>query len=393
MSDLLMLGTSDSIHSIGGSGTDPATPNNVNQRAQTWNGTNEKCKPERSGRSLFFVGTHANDIHEMTYTDLAAAFDAPSISKVNEHLYSETIDGISFQQGPDKLLYSHSLFGDIACMLFEKEQGVVGATPYVLAGSNYLIDDKRYNNRSYIRDMCTIPELVNDAQGRVGRDYRSDMTYVLVQRYIDGKWRFYIERFEAPWEGGEEQDMWFLDSALLYDGAETDTITGLDHLEGQLVQVFAYNRYSNPAMATDPTFSEEFYEVTNGSITLPIEVTRAVVGLTYACAVQLLPFAQEGKRDGSAVGRKVKVDEVLIDLYKSRGVLVKSGSEFLREEEVVRRKADVNEMDQYIPLYSGFSRLPIDDTWEGDGEIILYSEQPFPFLIRSVTTSSDIEGP
>jgi hypothetical protein len=48
-------------------------------------------------------------------------------------------------------------------------------------------------------------------------------------------------------------------------------------------------------------------------------------------------------------------------------------------------------MDAYVPLFTGNKTIPIDDTWEGSGEIEIVSDEPQPCTVRLVNVMVDRE--
>ena len=166
----------------------------------------------------------------------------------------------------------------------------------------------------------------------------------------------------------------------------------LFHLANETVVVSGWNETLG-ATSTDPTFSTETFVVNaDGTLDLPSPMTRAVIGYAYEARLKLLPFFPGALgQSGSPLGRKVKADGLIVDMYRTRAILAKSKSDFLVEEELVQRQ-DQDLMDAYPPLFTGFKRVYMDDSWDEDGQIEIYSEQPFPMFIRSVTSIVDVEG-
>ncbi len=66
------------------------------------------------------------------------------------------------------------------------------------------------------------------------------------------------------------------DSYVTYTGAPTTSITGLSHLEGEEVVVWA----NGVDLGTDANY-EQTYTVASGAVTLPAEDTNVTVGLPY----------------------------------------------------------------------------------------------------------------
>src|SRR3546814_7771859 len=56
--------------------------------------------------------------------------------------------------------------------------------------------------------------------------------------------RSYIEVMQAPFEHDDLENAFEVDCGLTYSGTATGTLTGLSHLEGQMVEVLAINKRS-----------------------------------------------------------------------------------------------------------------------------------------------------
>jgi hypothetical protein len=108
-----------------------------------------------------------------------------------------------------------------------------------------------------------------------------DRVYYTVKRTINGSTVRYVERWaqEIDCRGGAINKE--ADSCVTYTGAVTTTITGLDHLEGEEVVVWA-NGFD---VGTDDDGSL-IYTVASGQITLASAATNVVIGLPYTARFQ-----------------------------------------------------------------------------------------------------------
>ncbi len=88
-----------------------------------------------------------------------------------------------------------------------------------------------------------------------------------------------------------------------------DTISGLDHLEGQVVSVLA-----NGATHPDRT-------VSGGSITLARSSTKVKVGLKYTSLLQTMRL-DAGAQNGTSQAKTKRIFNISIRLYESIGVEV-----------------------------------------------------------------------
>jgi hypothetical protein len=363
--DLLIIGTADGIVSLGGTENNVISPTNIRQRRHTGVGASPGTWPIRIGTVLLFIDNHQLSVHELIYSSQANGYDAPSLAPLSDHLYASRALDIALAHSPLDTAYIRTGNGKMIALTYEQAQKVVGHAEFDFGGM--------------VLSHTVIPE---DGE---------DTLYMLIQRTIDGVDRHYIERLQPVFDGDDtDLDAWFLDSALEYNGAPTTIITGLDHLEGETVQIFAYDfvsggTFSAPAETGDPVFTRT---VLGGAITLPIEVSHCIVGLPLLAYIKMLNHAVE-TTDGSSFGRLSTVDGVLVTFLKSRAVSVRA-AEGLPAEPLILRKGGQN-MDEYTPLFSGVVSVPIDSSWTIPDALEFISDTPHPCTILSVTTMVDRE--
>ena len=63
---------------------------------------------------------------------------------------------------------------------------------------------------------------------------------MIVERTINGAVKQYVEFLEDDYreaDGHTESDQYYVDSGLTYTGSSTSTLSGLSHLEGEIVAV------------------------------------------------------------------------------------------------------------------------------------------------------------
>jgi hypothetical protein len=366
--DLLMCATTDNIASLGGTENAIMSPTNVRQRRHAGFGTAIGITPIRVGSVLLFVGNHNNSLHELVYSAQTDGYEAPAVSVLADHLYASGIAGVSFAQTPHDMAYLYTDDGEIIALAYEREQQVVGHSRFIFP-------------QGKIRSLCVIPE------------DRRDALYVLVERETNGIKRHFVERLEKAYEyAAGDVPFWYLDSALSYSGAPTTVITGLGHLEGHYVRVYGYDETTtfNPVVGPHAAKSSpELLRVTNGQIVLPYPITYAVIGLPYDAYFRLLPHAID-ERDGSTLGRKQRVDYVIVNLMETHSLAVQSGDTTLPVDDILLRKGE-QEMDQWTPLFTGSIDVPVEDTWDARAEMTFSSNEPFPCIVRALTLVVDRE--
>jgi len=139
-----------------------------------------------------------------------------------------------------------------------------------------------------------------------------------VKRIINGEAVRYFEKvaFQADCQGNILNKQ--ADSFIEYSGLPTNIITGLNHLEGKEVIVWADGKDLSPS----ENGAQKTYTVTSGSITLDagVNVENAIVGLPYTAYYKSSKLAYAA---GSPLGQKKKINAigVIVDNTHSRGLL------------------------------------------------------------------------
>jgi hypothetical protein len=178
---------------------------------------------------------------------------------------------------------------------------------------------------------------------------------------------------------GDLEDAFFVDCGGTYSGTAANVLTGLDWLAGETVDILADGRVLPQATVT-----------VDGVLTLPNAVEASVVqyGLPIAdCLGELLrpPLTDA---TGDKLGRKIKIVNVDVDLYESKGLKFRSDrdqDDYLKERPASNRPALPN------GLSHGTFRLIIDGSWTSEGRLSFLCDQPLPSTIRAINVHVDTE--
>lgn len=347
----LLVGTSGATRTIrANDGNSALTNENKRQRRET----QEKCaevEPAFVGETAFFVDASRKSIHEFFYDYNVNGYRTPELSILSNHLLKEQINALSWQSSPEGLLYALTDDGKLAVTALEKAQQVAGITPFKIAGGS--------------ADDFGIVEAINTISTAT-----SDQTWMVVKRTIGGQTVRYIEYFSEWDDGNEVENGVFADSALVYDGAATNSVTGLDHLDGETVGVLADGIDLGDLM------------VSNGSITLPSSLTasKITVGLRYQSYGETLRLPQAGNKDGTAMGRRKNINTVALDVLETAGLKAGTAS---RVEAITARSA-ASHFDSPQPLVTGIHAVPSQDSWRSGGECIFETNAMYPATVRAI---------
>ena len=148
----------------------------------------------------------------------------------------------------------------------------------------------------------------------------------------------------------------------------TTTITGLDHLEGQSVQILA----EGAAHAAKT--------VTAGAITLDRPSSKVHVGLSYTSDFQMLRL-DVGAADGTSQGKLNRFHRVVVRFLSTLGGAI--GPDVDNLETIVLR-AGGDPMDAAVPLFTGDIEFEWDGEYNSDNHIFYRQTQPFPVIIEAV---------
>jgi hypothetical protein len=204
--------------------------------------------------------------------------------------------------------------------------------------------------------------------------------YYCVKRTINGSTKRYLERWalESECVGGTLNKQ--ADCFYEYSGASTPTITGLGHLEGEEVIVWANGVDFSEGYDDD----QVTYTVTSGSITLPSAVTSAIIGLPYSATYKSTKLAYNGAF-GTALNQRKKVDHIGLILADTHAMGLRYGPDFdnldpMPEIEVATAVGADTVHDSYDE-----EMIEFDGDWDTDSRICLKAQAPRPCTVLALT--------
>jgi len=194
-------------------------------------------------------------------------------------------------------------------------------------------------------------------------------TWIIVKRTINNITRRYVEFLNTfKFTATDNTTFNFLDSAASYSGTAATTISGLDYLEGQTVNILSNG-------STHPTKI-----VTDGSITLDKASTDVKVGLGYQSILQTMRL-DAGSQNGTSQAKTKRIYEITLRLFESIGVEV-GGNLGDMERVPFRKSSDV--MDQGLPTFNGDKTVEFRGNYDTDGFIFVRQTQPLPLTVLSL---------
>ena len=426
----LIVGTAGGEFKVGKPAGEPLQPDNVQITQQTTYG-GYTTQPIQIGNSILFLQRQRKKIREFSYRFEDDAYLAPDMTLLADHITGTGIIDVDYAQEPFSIYWAVRDDGTLLALTYQREEDVVAWSRNILGGSYKLTFNGASGVTDYLNDanfngfititahgLSTGDKIVYSAGGGTkiagleeGQTYfiykidadklelastykqaidrtilqiadgvgashtltaiaqvksvssiskaSENQTWVITRRRINGNIVQYIEYLDPT------LNMDSTLSALVNDG--TTVVTGLNHLEGESVQV----------LVGDAVFPNQ--TVTGGliTVTLPSKASfkSIEIGLGYASKIKTLRV-EAGSQAGTAQGRKKRYNEVMVRLLKTVGIKINGDQ--------LPFRTSSTPMGQNIAEFTGDKRV-INLGWDRDGQIEILQEQPLPMTVLGIT--------
>ena len=343
------------------------TPSDISVRRQTTHGS-APIEPVRVDNIVLFTQRAKRKIREFGFTFESDGFKAFDMTRLAQHVTRGDVVEMAFAEEPDSQCWVVRGDGQLPSMTFRRQEDVVGWARHILGGSFG-------SGNAVVESVASIPG--TDGSGQTHTSINRDEVWVIVKRTINSATKRYVEMFERDYEQGHDQeDAYYLDSILTYDGGSTSTITGLSHLEGQTVGV-----YADGAIQSDKT-------VSSGSISLDSAASVVQVGLRYSHLYKTLKI-EGGNPAGTAIGKKKRLHGITVAVLNSLTLKIGPATGNLQSLDF-RNISDP--MDEVAPLFTGEKFIEFEGDWETDTRVIIQSDDPAPFVLLALAPEIEINS-
>jgi hypothetical protein len=350
------------------------TPTDIDVKQHTTHGSAD-IQPVRAGHAVLYVHYANRKIHELVYDDLIQGLRSPDLTILAPDILTNGAVQMAFQEEPHHLLWVVRGDGILSALTYERDEQVVGWSRHIMGGSFSSGD-------AVVESVAVIPG--NDGAGQTYDSSDRDEVWMVVKRTINSATVRYIEFLEGQYIGpfrddyasdsayetallSDQKNAFYVDCGLTYDGASTDTITGLSHLEGETVAVWADGK----ELGTET--------VSSGQIMIDAASSFVHVGLPYTSTWKSLKN-QSGAARGTPMGQRSRIHDVSLVLKETLAGQIGPKQSVLHD--IVFPAASSGSTK---PLYTGEREVgEFDGDWERDPRIYLQDNAPAPISVLAV---------
>lgn len=345
----LIAGRDSSCVSIRSSSFDaPLTPTDFTMKDCSSHGSADLAPVKVGTSSGIYVDKSGRRVYELAYDVKTGDYKDRDLTRLNLDIGDEGFVDIAVQFQPDTRVYFVRGDGVCAVLTYDADDEVEAWWRIETGGTIGLIES-----------VATLPGELEDS------------VYFVVNRFINGVSVRYLEKMARMDECRGATINKLADSFTVYSGAVTQQITGLSHLEGEAVCVWANGK----DLGT--------YTVAGGQIELSESVTYAVVGLSYVATFQSakLPYAAQM---GSALAQKKKLDHVGLILTDTHYQGLEFGQNFDRMDNLPKVIEGATVAADTIWSEFDAPMISLPGNWQSDARLCLRATAPRPACVNAV---------
>jgi hypothetical protein len=344
----LQVLTSSSEFTLSGGTTGPVTPTNVSVLRETTFGSSD-VRPLRAGASTILIQKGQEKVKEITFDLDTDGLVGRDLTILAEHLARGGLTDMVWQQEPELVLWFVRSDGTLVGLSYDPANNTIGWHQHPLGGTGT------------VESITAIPSGAED------------QVYLSVKRTINSATVRHIVYMKPVYFGTDVSDAFYVDSGLTYDSTATDTISGLNHLEGETVQILA-----DGSAHADKT-------VSGGSITLDRNASTVHVGYSYTSLVETLRI-EAGADDGVSQGKIKRIHGVTVRFIDTVGAEV--GPDTSNLDRIPFRDSSMA-MDTAVPMFDGDKEIFFPSSYETDARAVVRQTQPLPMTVLAIMRRSN----
>ena len=268
----LVAGTFGGAFITNSGSTEPITPDNANASEEIGFGA-EPIAPKKIGNFLYYIQRFGKKLREMFYNWEVDIYKAVDRTILSPHILRDGVVEMDVQNNPETIIYCVLTDGTIATMTREADQEVTAWA--------------RHTTNGTYTSIAIIPS----------QTYDYDEAWVIVERWINGVQKKYVEYFENIDVPDQQHDCLYLHSALTYSAYESSTTSAasisLSASSGS-VTLTSSTAYFNGAMigrrlraidASGNTVGQGTITATGSTTSITLSITTTFTALSYSAGL------------------------------------------------------------------------------------------------------------
>lgn len=333
----------------------PLTPTNFNIRKTSTQGSGN-VEPVLVDLTGIFVQRGGYRVYKLQFnsTNLNYEYSANHMSELVPDIGSPGIVRVAVQRQPDTRIHFVRSDGTAAILIYDQTEDV-----------NCWVN---FETDGLVEDVVVLPAMIGE---------QDDYVYYVVRRTIDGNTVRYLERFAQEINCHGDDLCFTADSLTSYSGLPTTTMTGLAHLEGETVTVWADGLDVGTKV------------VTGNQITITTAASNIVVGLPYTAQFKSTKLGQALQGIEVPLNQHKKINHIgliLADSY-SQGLQFGPDFDYLDYMPEIEEGTSITEgtssaYDQPMIEFPG--------TYTTDLRLCLQVQSPRPCTVLAATVDMEI---
>lgn len=334
---------------------EPITPTNFSLPTTSTQGS-KAVHPVKVDQAGYFVSRSGVKVFELNFDLQSYDYQTRDLMAIEPELGVPGIVRMDAHRQPDTRIHCIRSDGIAIVAVADRNEEVLA---WVKVETDGLVED-----------VVTLPA----EDGNV-----DDQVYYVVKRTIDGSTVRYLEKWaqESQCRGGSLSRL--ADSHITYTGTATTVISGLDHLEGEEVVVWA----AGQDVGTDSDWAQT-YTVSGGQITLSTAATNVCVGLGYTAQFKSAKLGTASQEMPAPLNRMKNAHHIGLVLADTHPKGIRFGVDF----DVLD---DMPEIESGATVAAATKEAYDEDTielpgkWTTDARICLQGQAPRPCTVLAVS--------
>lgn len=325
---------------------EPLTPTNFNVKQASGQGSGvvEAVVIDKSG---VFVQRGGTRVMEIAIQD-DGEYGSTDLTVLTPEVTQGQVVRMAVQRQPDTRIHCVLNSGSVAIAVFDKTENVLCWVLFETDGT--------------VEDVAVLP-------GDIGSN--EDKVYYVVNRNGNRCLERWAEEDDCQGDTLNHQ----ADSYIQYSGVATTTITGLTHLEGETVVVWANGKDLGS------------YVVSGGQITgISESVTSAIVGLSYMASYKSSKLAYAAGL-GSALTQKKRVTHIGLIMRRTHHQGVQYGNDLTLMYDLPVKENETAVADDTVHLNYDEEAIEFPGQWDTDSRLCLKATAPKPCTIMAAVLS------